>query len=195
MAQFGNDPEEDLQLLDIKLKQTRMEYEQYFLGVRKREPQQLRGEVQKMVAIYSNLHLKNTGLRFKFNNLRARFFSFKRHWDMTCRKIEEGRYERDVFKANLHERMGTGPGRPGAAGKPDNSKGAGEPELFESYLEARMACGQSTSGITQEKLEATLRKQEAAIRQKTGCDAVRFRVAVENGKTKLKATPIRSDTA
>lgn len=194
MAQFGTDTEEDLQLLDIKLKQARTEYEQYFLGVRKREPQQLRSEVQKMVSHYSNVSLKNTGLRFKFNNLRARFFSFKRHWELTCRKIEEGRYERDVFKANLHERnreAGGGPRR-GADRAQENAKGAAEPELFDNYLEARMACGQSTNGITRDKLTKMLRDQEAAIRKKTGCNGVRFRVAVENGKTKLKATPVRS---
>ena len=46
MAQFGQDTEADLQLLDVKIKQARNEYEQYFLGTRPREPQVLRGEVQ-----------------------------------------------------------------------------------------------------------------------------------------------------
>ena len=81
MAQFGVDVIEDLQLLDVKLKMLKNEYEQYFLGSRRREPFMLRGEVQKMVAYYANVPIRNTGYRFKFNNLRARFFAFRRHWD------------------------------------------------------------------------------------------------------------------
>jgi hypothetical protein len=36
-----------------------------------------------------------------------------------------------------------------------------------------------------------LKTQEAAIREKYGCQSVRFRVVVEAGKTKLKASPVR----
>ena len=91
MSVLGTDIEEDLVLLDARLKQLRLEYEQYFMGARKREPQLLRGEVQKIIAYYANVPIRNTGHRFKFNNLRARFFAFRRHWDETQRKIEDGR--------------------------------------------------------------------------------------------------------
>ena len=104
MAEFGSNIDEDLQVLDAKVKQLRLDYEQYFLGSRPRVPNVLRGEVQKMIAYYANVPIQNTALRFRFNNLRARYFSFRRHWDETVRKIEDGSYERNVFKANLHER-------------------------------------------------------------------------------------------
>ena len=101
MGKFGADVAEDLQLLDVKLKMLKNEYEQYFLGSRRREPFLLRGEVQKMVSYYANVPIRNTGYRFHFNNLRARFFAFRRHWDRILREIEEGRYERQIFQANL----------------------------------------------------------------------------------------------
>lgn len=190
MAEFGTHVDEDLQQLDIKLKQLKNEYEQYFLGSRKREPNQLRGEVNRMFNYYSNVPIQNTGLRFKFNNLRARFFSFRRHWDATLRKIEEGRYERHLFKADLRERSAA-PTRPGR-GSPEADPGTDEPrgELFESYRAARQACGQDTKGLTPDKLEQLLARQEASIRKRYGCDGVRFRVVVEDGKAKLKAKPV-----
>jgi len=190
MAQYGTSIEEDLQLLDIKLKQLRLEYEQYFLGNRTRPPNQIRGEVNKMVALWGNMPIQNTGHRFKFNNLRARFFSFKRHWDETCRKIEEGRYERQIFKANLRERereAGRKPSQP----KRGAAREAGDAKLFDAYVSAREACGQGVKGMTPDKLNGLLEKQEAAIRKKTGCDGVRFRVVVEDGKAKLKASPVK----
>jgi hypothetical protein len=182
MAEFGSEVVEDLQLMDIKLKQLKNEYEQYFLGSRQREPGMLRSEVQKMFAIYSNRPIQNTGNRFKFNNLRARFYAFRRHWDATLRKIEDGSYERHVFKANLRVKEE----RPLASGasKPEQSPAQG---LFDAYISAREACGQGTSGITPDGITKLLKQQEEKIRAKLGCESVRFRVVVEDGRAKLKA--------
>jgi len=190
MAQFGVDVIEDLQVLDVKLKMLKNEYEQYFMGTRRREPFLLRGEVQKMVSYYANVPIRNTGHRFKFNNLRARFFAFRRHWDRILREIEEGRYERHLFKANLRERE-----RAEEAGSLRSGAGeeAEKPEdVFESYLSAREACGQSTAGITRKKLDALMEKQAAQLTSKLGCQDVKFRVVVEGGKAKLKVSPVRS---
>jgi hypothetical protein len=111
------------------------------------------------------------------------------------RKIEEGSYERNVFKANLHEReRATRRAQGGAASAPASAAPApasGGPEgLFGEYVAARKRCGLA-GGVTPDQFERQLRAQESAIREKTGCQSVRFRVVVEDGKAKLKATPIR----
>lgn len=192
MAELGASIEDDLNLLDIKIKQLKNEYEQYFLGSRKREPQLTRGDVQKIVSYYANVPIKNTGLRFRFNNLRSRFFSFKRHWDQTVRKIEEGTYERHLFIANLRERerhQREEQAGPRASRREEKKRASGD--LFEAYRTARQATGQGAEGLTREKMDALLRKQEAAIRERYGVDEVRFRVVVEDGRAKLKASPVR----
>ena len=195
MAEFGVNIDEDLQILDAKMKSLRLEYEQYFLGSRPRAPSQLRGEVQKMMAFYANVPIQNTALRFKFNNMRARFFSFRRHWDETLRKIEEGTYERHVFKAELHERE-RAHRKTGKAGDAKAAGGAAKPEgapddLFGSYVAAREQCGQGAKSLTPEAFQRLLKTQESVIREKYGCQSVRFRVVVEAGKAKLKASPVR----
>lgn len=199
VAKLGTSIEDDLQLLDIKLKQLKNEYDQYFLGSRKREPQLLRGEVQKIVTYYSNISIKNTAQRFRFNNLRARFFTFRRMWDDTLRKIEDGRYERHLFKANLRDRerneadqqteekeIREDAAGEGARGRP----GAGD-QLFDHYVAARKKAGQGTEGVSRQKLDAVVKKQTAALKSKYGVEKVRFKVVVENGKAKLKATPVK----
>jgi hypothetical protein len=194
MAELGADTETDLQLLDAKLKQLRMEYEQYFLGARKREPQLLRGEVNKVVAFYANAPIRNTGLRFLFNNLRARYFTHKRLWDDTCRKIEDGTYQRHLFKADLHdrERVERQKGRDGGVAAPAAPAASGEDALFAEYVGARSNTGQGAAGLTREKFAALLRQQEQAIRAKFGAAKVNFRVVVEEGRAKLKATPVKA---
>lgn len=188
------DVAEELVVLDNKLKQLKFEYEQYFIGSRPREPILTRADVQKLVTKYSNVGIQNTALRFKFNNLCARFFAMRRHWDEVLRKIEAGTYERHVFRARLHEReqsaaSGTDPS--GAPRRSDDTT-AGDADLFEAYVNARRSCGEDTASVSREKLDRLVARQRATIQQRYDCDDVRFRVVVENGKAKLKATPMKS---
>ncbi|MEE8580841.1 MAG: MXAN_5187 C-terminal domain-containing protein [Myxococcota bacterium] len=181
--------EEQLQLLDLKVKQLKLDYEKYFLGTRPREPIQLRQEINKQVLIFSNTHIGNTAARFKFNSINSRLQAQKRMWDNNLRQIEAGTYKRHVFKADLHER--TRSEAPAAAKASAPGKADAAPDLFESYREAAGSCGQSLGNLTREKLAAVVKKQEAALRQKLGCEKVNFRVVVRDGKVKLKASPVR----
>jgi hypothetical protein len=194
MAEFGTNIDEDLQVLDARIKTLKLDYEQYFLGSRPRSPTQLRSDVQKMVSFYANVPIQNTALRFKFNNLRSRYFTFRRHWDETLRKIEEGTYERHVFKADLHERE-RAERQKRANARGGKRQAAAAPEaagsLFDAYRAAREECGQGTKGLTPEQFDKMLKTQENAIREKYKCEKVNFRVVVEDGKTKLKASPVR----
>jgi hypothetical protein len=192
MSPLGTDIEDDLMLLDARLKQLRLEYDQYFLGARKREPQLMRGEVQKIISYYANVPIRNTGHRFKFNNLRARFFSFRRHWEETLRKIEDGRYEKHRFQAELHDRERGLEQASEQAPKPEEPAPDAELErLFRAFVDARAATGQGSAGLSRERLAAQLEQQAATLRQRFGVAEVRFRVVVEDGRAKLKATPVR----
>ena len=191
-----NDVAEDMIVLDNKIKQLKFEYDQYFIGSRPREPVLTRGEVNKLVTRYSNTGIQNTALRFKFNTLCSRLFAMRRQWDETLRKIEAGTYERHVFKARLHEReRGIEAGDPApktaAAKRSADETTAGGTDLFEAYRSARESCGEDVSGVSRAKLDQLVAKQRTAIQQRYGCEEVRFRVVVEDGKAKLKATPVK----
>jgi hypothetical protein len=183
-------PEEEMKMLEVKMNLLKLDYEKYFLGTRPTEPAMLRAEVQKLVIKFSNTRITNTALRFKFNSLNGRYQAFKRRWDETLRKIEAGTYERHVFKANLHDReRGIGVD-PSATPGTKSAKPANKAELFETYRDAMMATGQNAKGLTPEKLAIAIAKQEAAIKKKTGCDQVDFKVVVTDGKVKLKAAAV-----
>jgi hypothetical protein len=185
---------EDLVVLENKIKQLKFEYEQYFMGGRPREPVMLRGDVQKVVTRYSNTGIQNTALRFRFNNLCARYYALRRQWDGILKQIEEGTYKPHLFKAKLHERergLLEEPGRAQPAPAAREETTAGGTDLFEAYCNARRQCGDDPAGISREKLDQLVARQRAAIREKFGCDEVRFRVVVEGGKARLKATPVK----
>jgi len=186
--------EEDLRDLDRKLKQLKLDYEQYFLGTRPRAPVMLRGEVQKMIHIFTNTPIQNTGLRFRFTSLCSRFQAFKRQWDDVLRQIEAGTYARHRFKADLHEKQRFQSAQRQLDAEASGSQPAGAPrgDLFDDYRSARETCGQAINGLTQAKLDKVIAKQQAQLRQRFGEDAnFRFRVVVEGGKAKLKASRLK----
>jgi len=188
--------EEELRTLDLKLKQLKLDYDRYFLGSRPREPVLLRGEVEKLVAIYSNQPIPNIALRFRFSSLCSRYQAQKRHWSETLRQIEQGIYSRHRFRASLHERGRAEaeaadpvpPAPPPAPAAPPAPKPAAERDaLYEEYRAARRRCGQDDS-VTPAALERVLAQQREALRQKFGDAEVRFRVVVEDGRAKIKAS-------
>jgi hypothetical protein len=185
--------EEDIRGLDIKLGQLKREYDQYFLGTRPREPLMLAGDVRKLIARISNEAIRNTALKFKFSSLCSRYQAFNRQWQDTLRKMEAGTYTRHRFRANLHERERENPAPdPGAGGAGAEARAGGraadDPALYAAYLKARGECGQGVENLTPTTLQAALRKQEAALRQRFGDARIHFRVVVEDGKAKVKAS-------
>ncbi len=180
------DVEETLREFDRKVKQLKLDYEQYFLGTRPREPVLLRGDVDKTVVILSNTPIQNTALRFRYNSLCSRYQALKRQWNETLRQMEQGTYKRHRFKADLHERERQSHEHPGRTG-------GAAPDIFAEYRDARLACGQGVKTLSRPKLEAMLEKQRAQLRERFGKDAsFKFRVVVEDGKAKLKASRVRA---
>jgi len=185
--------DDDLRMLEHKLTQLKRDYDQYFLGARPREPVQLRGEINKAMVELTNTAIKNTASRFKFSSICSRYQAFRRQWDETLRKIEAGTYERHRFKAKLHDQEAaveapTGSAAP-AAREPARAAAG---DLYEAYVDARRTCGESIKGLTRDKLGAILDQQRAALRVKYGEDTeFRFRVQIEDGKTRLKASRVK----
>ncbi len=184
--------EEDLRVLDSKLKQLKLDYDRYFLGTRPREPFVLRGEVDKLIAIYSNQAIRNSALRFRFSSICSRYQAFKRQWNEILREMEQGSYARHRFKADLHarERAGESEGVPAQA-----APSSAADRIFEEYRAARESCGQETRSLTPAGLEQVLAQQRETLRSRYGDAEFRFRVVIEEGRAKIKASRIASESA
>lgn len=79
------------------------------------------------------------------------------------------------------------------AAAPDDLAGEEEHwrEVFREFMRVRGECGESTVGLTYERLRAKLESNRATLVAKYGCRTVRFQVYVKEGRTALKATPVR----
>jgi hypothetical protein len=180
--------QEDISLLEGSIAELVVKYEQYFLGIEKREPLKLCEDVERFIRRYNTAAIVNTSAKFKFNTLIGKFNSYKQYWTRTIRLIEEGKYSRDRFKMERHlaERPPSLPQDRG--GKPAEN----DVELvFQHYLEARRKCNLSTDNISRETLFSVIEKQRETLKSKYHCADVEFRVVIENGAPKLKARPAK----
>ena len=179
---------EDMALFEQSLNELVIKYEQYFLGLEKREPLKLLAGVENCVRRYANVNIVNTMHKFKYNTLVARLCSYKQYWNRINRLIEEGKYPRDRFKLAMHQgKQLAAPPVPEPAPKPQS-----DPEvsaLYRQYIEARKACRLPVDNITPDMIASALERQKPAIASKYSCDQVEFKVVIEAGTPKIKARP------
>jgi hypothetical protein len=179
---------EDLVLLERSLTELITRYEQYFSGLEKREPLKLLQDVEKMVRRYTGVPINNTMYKHKYTMLVARLNTYREYWNRILRMIEEGKYSRDRFISDLRQRHRS----QGERFKEDvASPPKQDTELERIYYElreARKACHLPIEMLTRELVAATLEKSKNQMIAKLGTDNITFRVVVENGKPKIKAS-------
>ena len=86
-----------------KLSRVRVLYEQYFLGIEKREPTIPLKDVVRLMRDLDKERINNTRLRYRYRSLVARFNTYRTYWYRTMRAINNGTYHRDV--ARLRRKM------------------------------------------------------------------------------------------
>jgi hypothetical protein len=92
------DPAELVGEFERKLDRLKMLYEQYFMGIEKREPTVPLKEVVRIMRELDAQQIRNTGVRYRFRNLVQKFNTYKTYWHRTLRAIENGTYTRDVAR-------------------------------------------------------------------------------------------------
>jgi hypothetical protein len=98
--------------LEERVEKLRFLFEQHFLGNEKRPPLKVRDQLQRDIRRFDP-GANNAVDRFRHQNLTARFVTYDTYWGRILRAIEEGTYERDRFKADLHDKAkGKGPAEP-----------------------------------------------------------------------------------
>lgn len=192
---------DDLDRFETNIDRLKVEYDQYFLGFSKMPPEKLRKEVERTVRNYIGFNPPNTALKFRSQSLVQRVVTLRQLWDRTLQQIEDGTYKRDIYRANLKSRAPVKPQGPAAPveevyedAEMFEEEVAPQPKwnsVFEQYVKARSETKEGTSGISYDKLHDVLEKQAAQLMTKYNAKDVEFRVVIEDGKARLKATPKR----
>jgi hypothetical protein len=91
--------------LESRMDRIRALYEQYFQGIEKLEPLIERKAIKTFLLEMRGKNFRNTGLRFRVNQLIAKMATYENYWNRVTRQMEDGTYQRDIFKARLHAKL------------------------------------------------------------------------------------------
>ncbi len=172
---------DDLIRFEHSLNELIIKYDQYFLGLEKREPLKLLDEVDRFARKYQPAQINNAMNRFRYTNLVARLNSYRQLWNKTLRLIEDGKISRgNGLRTRTSKRKPAGP-------EPIVSSEV--QKIFDDYIGARRSCGLPVDAITPDLIAEAIATQKPALVEKYRCDQVEFRVVVEDGAPRIKARP------
>jgi len=173
-----------LDQLGRDIRQLQVDFERFFNGALPFPPEELRTRVQNQLRQLRNLNLTAAVDSFRMADLEARYNTYNELWNRRVRDQEEGRH---------------GAVRPAGPQAPRYDVERGilvdgpvAPEAAEALYQG-LARSEAPK-FDLDSFRVYLERQAAAIRTRTGCGQVQFRLADEDGKLKLKARPV-GDTA
>lgn len=171
--------EDALDRIDRGIGTLRVEFERFFSGAVRIPPEDLRQKIQQELRVLRNTNITSAAESFRLGTLEARFNTYSELLNRRLREREEGR------PVVAHEPAA--PAYDAANGITLGS--APEPAAIEALF-VGMYRNSGNTRVDLASFGSYLAQQIAGIRQKTGCGAVQFRVAIEDGKPRLKAKPI-----
>jgi len=183
LGKEGNGGVDDLKAMldrmEADLDALKRQYDLFFQGGRRGEPMKERKEFETRLLALSRRSAVQSGDQLRFSNVQGRYWSFANLWTRTVRDLEEGRLRRDA--AGAITRQGTGRKETADTGHIDR--------VAKELLEARRSCGLAGGDPSElAALRATLDARAREISASAGGKQVEFRVSIEDGKPKLKAT-------
>jgi len=193
---------ESIDYLAAEIQQLRVDFERFFSGALIVPPDELRRRVQARLRQLRSLSSMSAVDRFRLGDLEARHNSYDELFTRRLRDREEGRLRGGPGPITP---LTPPPPRPPAAHRPGNP-GAGivigsdpDPRAVAALYEQVTAAGGPGGGAEGPRFDLAsfgsyLQRQAAAIRDKTGCAEVQFRLAAEDGKLRLKARPLAPAT-
>ena len=89
--------------LEKDINELRSQYELYFMGIERVEPAPQRDKVKAELRRMVGPHIRNTAIRFRVQQLKARMISLENYWERTLRQRESGNYRRDQARVTRRE--------------------------------------------------------------------------------------------
>ncbi|MDQ2854765.1 MAG: hypothetical protein M3R68_00430 [Acidobacteriota bacterium] len=178
--------EEHLSRLEEDIRRLKIEFDVYFNGASKRPPYDTKNRVETIIKRLFDDRTLTYAQRFQYNSLASRYNAFRDLWRRTLKGREEGRdpaaaaraakqadlgpFDRATFVcANAHKDVGT------------------IKELYDSLLVAKRRCGESTVGFSFPRFHRLIATKADTLKERLGCEQVRFSVDVEDGHVSFKA--------
>ncbi len=186
--QSGSQPKVDLRAhldqLEHDLAELKVRFEQYFAGLVPLAPEKQHAKLKQTIRQLQKAPFKNSALNFRLKSIESRYNTYNTYWQRVLRAKEDGTYSKDVFKAEIREKMIQEEKRSHTA------KGASErhmKSLYQSYKDALEKNAGKKLNIDYDAFQKSLVQRVKELRESTGGKKFSFKVVVREGKVSLKA--------
>lgn len=203
----------DLDLIERSIKQLQVDWDRYFVGLERRPPNDLKARTEALIRRHAGSEIRPNASRFRYQSLSARYASYNELWSKRLRYREEGRDPTvrtrgrqaaaavgvpepppepppPATTAPAAARAAAAPPTPEIRIRDVASEGAAVRQLFERFVAARRATGEST-GVRFESFEKLIADQAGRLIGERRAAAVEFRLETKDGKVSLKARPLK----
>lgn len=190
-----NQPTADEQLtrLEDDIRRLRIEFDIFFNGAAKRPPYDTKGRVETLLKRLGDDRSLTYAQRYRYTSLGARYNAFRELWRRTMQGREEGRDPASNARANVRKESNVDT-KPVSVVCADAHKELDVVKnLYAALVGAKQKCGEATEGFSFPKFHRLVAQKADGLKEKTGCERVRFSVTVEDGHVSFKAKPDRAE--
>lgn len=190
-AAGDNQPTVDEQLVRLEedIRRLKVEFDIYFNGASKRPPYDTKGRVETLLKRLGDDRKLTFAQRYHYNTLASRYNAFRELWRRTLQGREEGRDPLSTARA-------TAAAEAREKNKPQKTSfvcvDAGKEvetikNLYDSLLEAKLKCGENTADFSFPRFHRLIASKAEGLKERLGCEKIKFSVAVEGGHVSFKA--------
>jgi hypothetical protein len=180
--------DEQLGRLEEDIRRLKVEFDIYFNGAAKRPPYDTKSRVETLIKRLADERALTFAQRYHYNSLVARYTSFRELWRRTMQGREEGRdfasaarsaarAETEVSDAHLTTIVCADAHTDVPTVK----------QLYDTLLEAKRRCGEPTDDLSFPRFHRLIAEKTDVLKDRSGCDRVRFSVVIEDGRVSFKA--------
>ncbi len=203
----------DLDHIEDLLEQIKREYDLYFVGVRKRQPFEMRSQIERLLRKWRSSTIQKVEYTFRLTTLNSKYNSMVDVWEKIMKRREVDPRALSAYgpttaqlaaeqassnraKEAADAQAASGGAQAAQAARTQAAGASNDPDarlrrVFDQYVDAKKDLGESTETLSYAKFKAQLEKQVETIRQKTQCKDVDFGVTRKDGKVSLTARPVK----
>lgn len=181
--------DEHLVRLEDDIRRLKVEFDIFFNGASKRAPYDTKSRVETVIKRLADERTLTYAQRYLYNTLVARFTAFRELWRRTMQNREEGRDAVTIARAAAHVvEANAAQVEPSTFVCTDaHTDVPTVKHLYDTLLDAKKRCGEPVEDFSFSRFHRMIAAKTDALKERLGCERVRFFVDVQDGRVSFKA--------
>ena len=181
--------DEQLVRLEDDVRKLKVEFDIYFNGSSKRPPYDTKVRVETLIKRLADERQLTYAQRYQYNSIVARYTSFRDLWRRTVQDREEGRGAAGLMRAGAKKdnEAAPAPERTTFVCADARTDEVTVRSLYDTLVEAKRQCGERVDDLSFTQFHRMLAQKTEALKERLGCERVRYSVQTEGGRVQFKA--------